>query len=59
MIAIDWEKTHRDLQDAFKLDCGVEDMKDKEVKRCWREINKIGRCAKKIYKLSQIIEGAI
>ena len=56
---MNWIKYSRDLQDAFKFDCGAEDMKDKEVRQCWREIKKIERWAKQIDKLTRKIEGII
>ena len=42
---------YQDLVDSFKMDFDEEDMKNKEVKQLWREIQKIGRYSKTIEKI--------
>ena len=56
MEKIDWLLYQKDMEDAFCLDCSVEDIKDdveaktlyKQLMKQRRRINKISKLAKKI-----------
>lgn len=58
MSKFDWWQYQQDCEDAFRLDCSEEDVKnDKEAKKLFKQLQKQRKCVQIMDKLYQKVVG--